>query len=276
MPDRPEPLSNTAPSPNAAPEPVRGDGETQVHDYLRDLDFESMPPEEMLTWASRSWPAGRAVLSTSLQAAGTIMIHMAATLRLPLRIATIDTLRLHPETYTFRRELEERYGIAIEMQRPDPAQVDSMVERFGEYLFFDSKARQEYCCQVRKTRPNDELLASADCWITGVRRDQSDFRRDTPKATAVPAYGTRRHILKLSPLADWSDDQVGAFVEEHQVPVHPLYERGYLSIGCAICSTPSLPGEDKRAGRWRWFNDERLSGVDGAKECGLHVPTYDI
>ena len=249
----------------------------QLERYLRDIDFESLSAEETLRWATATFSPDRAVLSTSFQAAGVAMIHMASELQLGLRVATVDTLRLHPETYAFMREVEERYGIDIEVQRPDPDQVRSMVDRFGEYLFFDNKARQEYCCQVRKTRPHDKLLKTADCWLSGLRRDQSPFRvENTPKATTVTDYGTPRQLLKLNPMADWPEERILRYVEENDVPKHPLYAQGYGSIGCFICSTPTSPGEPKRAGRWRWFNSDEKPNEEDAKECGLHVPMYNI
>ena len=249
----------------------------QLEGYLRDIDFESLSAQEALSWSAATFPPGRTVLSTSFQSAGVAMIHMACELGLGLRVTTVDTLRLHPETYAFMREVEERYGIDIEVHRPDPDQVRSMVDRFGEYLFFDNKAKQEYCCQVRKTRPHDELLKTADCWISGPRRDQSSFRRDnTPKATTVTEHGSRRHVLKLNPMADWPEERLRQFIEKNDLPTHPLYAQGHRSIGCFICSTPTRPDEPKRAGRWRWFNSDEIASEEDLKECGLHIPMYNI
>ena len=239
--------------------------------FLRELDFGSMSAGELLAWASETFP-GRAVINTSFQYTGTTMIHMACEKGLDLRFATVDTLRLQPETYRFIREVEARYGCSIEVVQPRDTEVERMVERFGEFLFFDSREKQEYCCQVRKLRPNNQLLRSVDCWITGLRLDQSAHRRkNANKADLVPEYGTRRKILKLNPLLDWSEEQLLDYIEANDVPVHPLYAQGYPSFGCVICSTPTRSGEPKRAGRWRWFNEENRppETVDN-KECGLH------
>lgn len=251
--------------------------EIEVHNqrleaYVEEIDFEALSPEEILSWAGRTFP-GRTAIETSFQYTGVAMIHMVAELQLDLRIATLDTLRLHAESYQYVETIKERYNCAVEVCRPDPAQVDSMIERFGEYLFFDSKALQEYCCQVRKERPHNELMKTVDCWIAGLRRDQSSFRRDTTsKASLVLEYGSQRKILKLNPMADWSEQRLRQYIEANDIPVHPLYAQGYGSIGCAICSTPTLPGEEKRAGRWRWFNNNSQADSDDKKECGLHVP----
>jgi phosphoadenosine phosphosulfate reductase len=243
---------------------------------LKDIDFESMEADKTLEWAAESIGAGRVVLNTSLQMAGVAMIHMATNAGLGIRIATLDTLRLPPETYSFLHEIEERYGINIEVCTPDAEKVDRMVRRFGEFLFFDGKHLQDHCCKVRKTDPNNELLKTADCWISGLRRDQSTLREQTPKATSVTEHGSKRRILKLNPMADWTQERLQSYVDEHDIPQHPLYAQGYQSIGCVICSTPTLSGEDARAGRWRWFNNSDELSAEDAKECGLHIPMYNI
>lgn len=241
----------------------------ELEEHAQTLDFDSMTAEEALRWADETFP-GRAVINTSFQYTGTTMIHMACQIGLKLRFATIDTLRLHPETYEFIEQVEARYQCEIEVMQPREEEVDKMVRRFGEYLFFDSKEKQEHCCQVRKVRPNNELLKTVDCWITGLRRDQSSHRRETAsKVDLISEYGTRRKILKLSPLVDWSEEEMLRYIEANSVPTHPLYEQGFPSFGCIICSTPVRPGEEKRAGRWRWFN-ERLVEAGDNKECGLH------
>ena len=241
----------------------------RLEQLLEQTDLEGMSPETMLRWADGHF-SGRAVISTSFQYSGLVMTHMAVQAGLSLRLATVDTLRLHPETYAFIRDIEARYQRPIEIHRPDAAQVQAMVNRHGEYLFFDSKFKQQHCCQIRKVRPHDQLLRSADCWIAGNRRDQSGHREEnTPKGSLAPEYGTQRKILKLFPMADWSEQQLLAYMETHGVPRHPLYDQGYASIGCIICSTPVLPGESKRAGRWRWFNNN-TEEADDKKECGLH------
>jgi phosphoadenosine phosphosulfate reductase len=244
--------------------------------YLEGQDFESMDALPVLRWATDTFEADRIVLNTSFQYSGVAMIHMAVEAGLRLRFATIDTLRLHPETYAFLREVEDRFGIDIEVQRPDTDQLQGMVRRFGEYLFFDSKTLQEYCCQIRKVKPNEQLLMTVDCWVSGMRRDQSDHRRDTPKAMTVSEYGSRRQILKLNPMVDWGEDRLLSYIEDNNIPRHPLYDQGYKSIGCFICSTPVSDSEDQRAGRWRWFNSDDRVDPEEAKECGLHIPMYNI
>ncbi len=240
----------------------------RLKNCLDRVDWDGMEAVDALCWASANFPA-RAVLATSFQNTGMAMLHMVVSGGIDLRLATFDTLRLHPETYAFMELVGERYGCQIEVWQPREEHLRRMVDRFGEYLFFDSKEKQEHCCDVRKTKPRNEMLKTADCWISGQRWDQSAHRKDTAKkAEIIGEYGTQRKILKLNPLVDWSEERLEAYMRDNDVPTHPLYAQGYPSFGCIICATPVRPGEDKRAGRWRWFN--QLDDVDDKKECGLH------
>jgi phosphoadenylyl-sulfate reductase (thioredoxin) len=183
-----------------------------------------------------------------------------------LRIVTIDTLRLPQETYDLMAELEAKYGIQIERYKPDPQRLQKMIENHGEYLFFDSREKQSYCCAVRKVEPNQRALETVDIWISGLRRDQSNSRMTVPRVSEIHQNG--RAILKLCPLIDWPEQQVNDYIHNHITPYNKLYDNGYKSIGCVICSTPTRPSEDARAGRWRWWNHLR----DGDhKECGIHT-----
>ena len=239
---------------------------------LEELDLEEldrMSAEKLLCWASKTFP-GRAVLNTSFKHTGVAMIHMATSMGLNLRFATIDTHRLHPETYAFMEEVRVRYGCHFEVIQPKRGNVERMIARHGEYLFFDSKEKREHCCRVRKVWPNNELLRTADCWISGQRWDQSEHRQQTAKkAVLIDEYGTQRKILKLNPLVDWSEEKLMEFTQENSLPVHPLFAKDFHNLGCIICSTPTRPDEPKRNGRWRWFN-EQTDDADDHKECGLH------
>jgi phosphoadenylyl-sulfate reductase (thioredoxin) len=231
------------------------------------LKLEAMPPRELLKWAFEHY-GSRAAIGTSLQLTGSVLIDMCAKAGVPFRVFLIDTLRLHRESYDLIGTFEARYSIKIERFLPDPRRLDQMLAMHGEYLFFDSKAKQEYCCQIRKVEPNEKALSTLDAWVTGLRRDQSEARTATRRASFTHQSG--RTILKLAPLADWTGEEVRAYIEKNKVPYHPLFERGYDSIGCIICTTPLRPGEPKRAGRWRWFN-----ALDESKECGIHLEKGD-
>ena len=223
-----------------------------------------MAPEELLAWAYAEH-GRRAGIVTSFQNTGCVMIDMARRVAPKMRVLTVDTLRLHRETYELIDRIEAHYGIGVERFKPDPDRLARMIEQHGEYLFFDGRLKQEYCCQVRKVEPNRRALATVDVWITGLRRDQSPGRADTDKAAWVRTEG--REILRVCPLVDWTDERMAAYIADHDVPRNALYGKGYASIGCEICSTPTLAREDKRAGRWRWFNH---LGDGHSKECGIH------
>jgi phosphoadenosine phosphosulfate reductase len=222
-----------------------------------------MEPEALLAWALEAH-GDRAAIITSFQDTGCVMIDMMSKVAPGMRVLTVDTLRLPPETYAHMDAMEARYG-QIERYEADSARLKKMMAQHGEYLFFDSKPKQEYCCTIRKTEPNQRALETVDVWFTGLRREHSAARGETPMAQFVDRGG--RDILKLAPLVDWNQTRIDAYVAEHDVPKNVLYDQGYTSIGCMICSTPTLPHEDKRAGRWRWFNT-----LDGdKKECGIHI-----
>ena len=225
----------------------------------------AMTPQELLRWASETH-GERAAIITSFQNAGCVLIDMAHRDGLHLRVVTIDPLRLHQETYEFIERFEARYGLTVERFRPDPGRLERMMARHGEFLFFDGKSKQEYCCEVRKVEPNRRALATVDVWFTGLRRDQSAARSALAKAAIV--HRDNRPVIKLSPLADWTEQEVRGYMKEHGVPHNPLYDKGYTSIGCSICTTPTLTHEQTRAGRWRWFNH---MGSGHGKECGIHT-----
>jgi phosphoadenosine phosphosulfate reductase len=231
--------------------------------------LDTLDAVSLLRWAAQRFPQ-RAAIVTSFQYSGCVLIDMVHRAGLSLRVATVDTLRLPAETYELIEKIERRYDLEVERYEPDAARVKQMVERHGEYLFFDTKAKQEYCCKVRKTEPNQRCLETLDVWITGLRRDQSQLREQTPKASLVETSNAdktvRRKLVKLAPVADLTEQDLQDYIAQHDVPYNALYEQGYKSIGCVICSTPVLPWEDSRAGRWRWFNRD----ADHAKECGIH------
>ena len=227
-------------------------------------------PQEILFSLFKRFKA-RAAIVTSGQLSGMVLIHLAAENQLPFRVCTLDTLRLFPETYAFLEKVESRYGVQIEQIQPDPQEVQQMVAAHGEYLFFDSKAKQEHCCNVRKVRPMQRLLESLDVWITGLRRDQSEARKQLRKAEIISS--TTHPVLKVNPLLQWTAEEVWQFVRDNDIPVNPLLEADadghyYESLGCIVCTTPIKPGEPKRAGRWRW--QHAAPTAENAKECGLH------
>jgi len=177
-----------------------------------------------------------------------------------IAIATLDTGRLPDETYQVWQRATERYGRRVDAYFPAATAVEQFVRVHGINAFYDSVSQRKTCCHIRKVEPLERALAGRKAWITGLRRAQSTARVDVD----VESFDDERGLLKVNPLADWSDAEVWAYLEARDVPVNALHAQGYPSIGCAPCTRAVLPGEDPRAGRWWWESA-------GVKECGLHV-----
>lgn len=215
--------------------------------------------EELLEWTASNHR--RVALVASFQAESGVLIDMASRLGLHFDVLTLDTGRLPEETYEVIDSFRRRYDLALRVLSPDPAEVEDLVSERGPNLFYESVELRQRCCNVRKVRPLSRALTQYDAWVTGLRRDQSAARTETPAVTSDAAHGG---IAKVAPLVDWTRAQVWDYLDRHEVPRHPLYARGYTSIGCAPCTRATTPGEEERAGRWWWE-------LDSARECGLHT-----
>ncbi|MBE0418208.1 MAG: phosphoadenylyl-sulfate reductase [Coriobacteriia bacterium] len=215
-------------------------------------------PEEVIRWAARTFP-GRTALTSSFGPEDQVLVALAAPHARSMRIVTLDTGRLFPETYDLMHETSIRYGVDIEVFFPDAADIESMVAEEGINLFRTGTAARKRCCEVRKVRPLRRALRGMDAWITGLRRDQSETRG----RAEVVEWDEDIGLVKIDPLVDWSEADVWRHIREHDVPFSVLHERGFRSIGCAPCTRAVLPGEDERAGRWWWESPDE-------KECGLH------
>jgi phosphoadenosine phosphosulfate reductase len=220
------------------------------------IDFEAKSAEQLLEWAIVHSGERFAIL-TSFQAEGMVVLDIASRINPAIRVITLDTERLPVQTHQMIATVQSRYRTKVEIVSPDPQEVSSMTNRFGPDLFYEGQAQRNLCCEVRKIRPLAKKLASVDVYAVGLRHQQSDTRRHVLKAEELDGR------TKLSPLADWTRDAVWRYIRDHDVPVHPLYASGYTSIGCAPCTRAVQPGDDERAGRWWWENDN-------VKECGIH------
>jgi phosphoadenylyl-sulfate reductase (thioredoxin) len=217
-----------------------------------------LPPAERLA-RFRAEIDGRIVFTTSFGLEDQVVLHLIAAHAIDIEIATLDTGRLFPETYALWAESERRYGRRIRAIYPQHENLETLVAKHGIDGFYDSRQARLACCHARKVEPLNRALAGAAAWIVGLRADQSSHRESTRLVAA-----DERALLKLSPLVDWSRDAVSAFAAANQVPLNPLHEKGFVSIGCAPCTRAIAPGEPERAGRWWWEDDEH-------KECGLHA-----
>jgi phosphoadenosine phosphosulfate reductase len=201
-----------------------------------------------------------AVFASSLAAEDMVLTDLILRAKLPIRIFTLETGRLHQETLGMLDRVREVYGYDIEPFRPDPAAVDAYVQQNGLNAFYDSVEMRKECCRIRKVDPLNRALAGQRAWITGQRRSQSATRTELHVQEDDAAHS----MAKFNPLADWSEEDVWHYIRSNNVPYNPLHDRGYPSIGCEPCTRAIQPGEDVRAGRWWWENPE-------SKECGLHV-----
>lgn len=202
---------------------------------------------------------GRITFSTSLGLEDQAVLHAIAATGRAFDVFTLDTGRHFPETLETLDASELRYGLNIRVIFPDADDVQMLVARDGIMGFRQSIEARKACCDVRKVRPLNKALAGAKGWITGLRRDQSAGRAHVPFA----AWDNDHQLVKLNPIADWTLDALEAYIETNAIPVNPLHARGFPSIGCQPCTRAIRPGEDIRAGRWWWENED-------GKECGLH------
>lgn len=193
-----------------------------------------------------------------------VLIDMAVKIRPDIQVFSLDTGRLHPETYRFIEKVRKHYGIVIDVLTPDRELLDELVKTKGLFSFYADG--HDECCGIRKVEPLKRKLAHLDAWITGQRKDQSlDTRQNIPEVQIDTAFSTKEHeLIKFNPLLNWSSSQVWDYIEAYQVPFNELHQRGYISIGCEPCTRPVLPNQHERSGRWWWEDSAK-------KECGLHA-----
>jgi phosphoadenosine phosphosulfate reductase len=211
-------------------------------------DVEAMSAEQILAVLLEELP-GRVSLACSFQKEESVLLDMLFALEPKARVFALDTHVLFPETYAVWREVEKRYGTTIEVY--EGPSLGRQAAAHGDALW---ESKPDLCCAIRKVEPLNRALAGLDAWITGLRRDQSPTRANAPKL----GWDEAHELWKANPLADWTDEQCWSYIRERDLPVNPLHERGYASIGCTHCT---VAGEG-REGRW--------SGLDKV-ECGLHV-----
>ena len=220
--------------------------------------FAGQPPAAILAAALEAFPD--AALACSLGLEDVALVHLASQLPRPPRIFVLDTGRLPPETYDVLAALRHRYQLPIQVYFPRADAVEAFVNTNGINSFRESLELRKTCCGIRKVEPLGRALKGASAWIVGLRRAQGPTRAEDQLFETDPDHGG---IVKVSPLLDWSLEQVRAFVQAEHIPYNPLHDQGYPSIGCAPCTRAVAEGEDERAGRWWWENPEH-------KECGLH------
>ena len=225
--------------------------------------FRGKPTENMLAWALSEYHPCIA-LASSFSREDIVLIAMMTDIRADAQVFALDTGRLNKEMYEAAEAVRRNLGVSIEWHFPDREAVEQLERTKGLHSFRESLENRHGCCRIRKVEPLARALSGLRAWVTGQRKDQSVTRAALPVFEIDGGHGG---ILKINPLADWSDEQVRSFVRERGLPYNRLHDMGYPSIGCAPCTRAILHGEDPRAGRWWWESPER-------KECGLHQSSH--
>lgn len=221
--------------------------------------IETSPFPESVKLLAELFP-GQVVFSSSLGQEDQVITDAISRNAVPVKIFTIDTGRLFPETYELLDRTVARYKNPIHVYFPDAADVEDFVLNKGINSFYESVENRKSCCHIRKVKPLNRALSGARVWITGLRSGQSENRHEVP----MIEWMADRQLYKFNPLIHWSYEQVMDYINVHNVPYNRLHDKGFFSIGCAPCTRAIEPGEDPRAGRWWWETSQ--------KECGLHVP----
>jgi phosphoadenosine phosphosulfate reductase len=248
---------DAAPSRDASPAPAIAGPE--LARLLNERLAHNETLDERLRAVSEAIP-GRVTFSTSLGLEDQAVLHGVARAGVPIDVFTLDTGRHFPETLQVLQDSENVYDIKIRVMFPDAREVEDLVARDGIFGFRDSVENRKTCCDIRKVRPLNRALTGAKGWITGIRREQSAGRAEV----AFAAWDAQHALIKVNPIADWSLEQLKAYIADNAIPVNELHAKGFPSIGCQPCTRAIRPGEDIRAGRWWW------EAKENGQECGLH------
>lgn len=221
-------------------------------------EFEKKTPQEVLSYFLREYK-GKIALSSSLGIEDQALTHMVSNIDNSVKIFTLDTGRLFPETYTLIDNTNKHFGINIELFFPETSKVEEMVRTKGVNLFYDSIENRKLCCNIRKIQPLKRAFSGLDVWICGLRKDQSITRFFSNMVEWDEVNG----LVKINPLINWNERMVWEYIRTHHIPYNELHDKSFPSIGCQPCTRAVAAGEDIRSGRWWWEAPEH-------KECGLH------
>jgi len=225
-------------------------------------DFDAKDAKDIIALALKEYPTDLAISFSGAE--DVVLVDMAAKVGGKFRVFSLDTGRLHPETYQYLDTVRKHYKIPVEVFMPQPDAVEKLVREKGMFSFYQDGHKE--CCGVRKVEPLVRALKPLKAWITGQRKDQSPgTRTEIPVVQVDPTFGSKESpLVKFNPLAHWTSKQVWAYIRANDVPYNPLHERGFVSIGCEPCTRPVNPGQHEREGRW-WWEEATM------KECGLHA-----
>jgi len=217
-----------------------------------------LEPVAALTLLADKFP-GQIIFSTSFGWEDQVITHMIFSNDLPIKIFTLETGRLFPETYYVWNRTMEIYGQPIHAYYPNNELLEQMVNAKGPNSFYESVENRKECCGIRKIEPLNRALAGNQCWITGIRAEQSVTREHMDNVE----WDAQHQLVKYHPIYSWTLQDVKDYIKLYNIPYNTLHDRGFPSIGCAPCTRAVQPGEDFRAGRWWWEDQSK-------KECGLH------
>lgn len=225
-----------------------------------ELEYQTKNPQDILKFALEQFD--NIAISFS-GAEDIVLIDMAYRIGRKFQVFSIDTGRLHPETYQFLDRVRKQYGIKLDVIFPEPTEVELLVREKGLFSFYEDGHKE--CCAIRKVSPLRRKLSTLNAWITGQRHDQNPATRiNVPLIQVDTAFSTSDHtLIKFNPLANWSSAQVWHYIEANDIPYNQLHTKGFMSIGCEPCTRAILPNQHERQGRWWWEE-----AVD--KECGFH------
>jgi phosphoadenosine phosphosulfate reductase len=219
-------------------------------------------PRDILALALKEFAPDLAISFSGAE--DVVLVDMAVKLGATFRVFSLDTGRLHPETYRFLEKVRDHYRIEIDTFFPQPEAVQSLVHEKGLFSFYRDGHKE--CCGIRKVEPLTRALDGSRAWVTGQRKDQSPgTRSEVPVVQLDPTFGSpERPLVKFNPLSAWTSAQVWTYIRDEAVPYNALHDRGFISIGCEPCTRPVHPGQHEREGRWWWEEETK-------KECGLHL-----
>jgi phosphoadenosine phosphosulfate reductase len=231
-----------------------------TQEQVDELNLKIKTTNEAIQWVSDNLHP-RVAKASSFGAEDAVIIDIMLKINHKFRFFTLDTGRLPQETYDIMDIVRKKYNITIEVLFPDTKEVQDMVKEKGINLFYENVENRKLCCEIRKVNPINKMLSTLDGWITGLRRDQTEVRRNINIFQIDYNHGG---ILKINPIIDWTWDQIQDYIKKNNLPYNSLLDKGYTSIGCEPCTRAIKPGENLRAGRWWWEQGE-------SKECGLHI-----
>jgi phosphoadenosine phosphosulfate reductase len=226
--------------------------------YISQL-IEGKDPVAALQALAEQFP-GEIVFSTSFGWEDQAITHMIFANNIPIKVFTLETGRLFPETYYVWNRTMEIYGKPVHAYYPVHHLLEAMVNAKGPNSFYESVENRKECCGIRKIEPLRRALAGNKCWITGIRAEQSPNREEMQNVE----WDEGNQLIKFHPIFNWTLDEVKAYIKQYNIPYNTLHDKGFPSIGCLPCTRAVQPGEDFRAGRWWWEDQSK-------KECGLHA-----